>query len=92
MKTLANLIAVIVLAAMVVGGAGCGGGSPLVFETDFEDGRIQAQWQSEINPDEPAWFRCDVRDADDRYLAVTIPVFTGPRRGPSLHRFGDFLD
>jgi len=64
----------------------------IVADVKFEDGRTQAQWQSEIDPDESAWFRCDVKDAEDRYLAVTNPFFTGPLREPSLHRFGDFLD
>ena len=57
----------------------------------LEDGRAQATWSSEVDPEEPAWFRCDVRDAANGYLAVTNPFYTGPHRKPVLQRFGDFL-
>ena len=55
------------------------------------DGRAQVQWRSQIDPDEPAWFRCDVRDEDDNFLALTNPFFSGPHLEPEQQRFGDFL-
>jgi len=56
-----------------------------------EDGQAQIQWQSQIDPDEPAWFRCDVRDEDDIFLALTNPFFSGPHLEPEQRRFCDFL-
>ncbi|HEY53641.1 MAG TPA: CehA/McbA family metallohydrolase [Caldilineae bacterium] len=55
------------------------------------DGRIAVQWQSELNPREPAWFRCDVLDAEGRFLTVSNPIFTGPHHPPAPHTFGEFL-
>ena len=60
-------------------------------EVAFEDGRAQTTWSIEVDPEEPAWFRCDVRDAEEHYLAVTNPIYSGPGREPDLHRFGDYL-
>ena len=56
-----------------------------------KDGRAQVQWQSQIDPDEAAWFRCDVRDEDDNFLALTNPFFSGSHLKPNQRRFGDFL-
>jgi hypothetical protein len=56
-----------------------------------QDGRAAVQCQSQLNPEEPAWFRCDVLDADGRFLAVSNPIFTGPHQTPSPRTFGEFL-
>ncbi|MFQ5577974.1 MAG: hypothetical protein ACE5G8_13405 [Anaerolineae bacterium] len=37
------------------------------------------------------WFRLDVRDAEGRILAVTNPIFTGPRLQPAPVTYGDFV-
>ena len=55
------------------------------------DGRAQVQWRSQIDADEAAWFRCDVRDEDDNFLALTNPFFSGPHFEPEQRRFGDYL-
>ena len=56
-------------------------GAVLAEERDAA-GRAQVQWRNQIDPDEPAWFRCGALDADDRFLAVSNPIFTGPRQTP----------
>lgn len=56
-----------------------------------ENGRVRAQWQSQIDGAQPAWFRCDVRDEAGDFLALTNPFFCGPRLEPDPLRFGDFV-
>ena len=65
-------------------------GAVLAEERDAA-GRAQVQWRNQIDPDEPAWFRCDALDADDRFLAVSNPIFTGSRQTPCPRTFGEFL-
>ena len=38
------------------------------------------------------WYRLDVWDQDRRRLAITNPIFVGPRCKPESHRYGDFTD
>ena len=42
-------------------------------------------------PAEPAWYRLDVFSDDGQYLAITNPIFAGPKRPPELYLYGDFL-
>jgi hypothetical protein len=39
---------------------------------------------------QPAWYRLDVFDGDGRLLALTNPIFAGPRREPRRYRYTDF--
>ncbi len=39
---------------------------------------------------EPAWYRFDVLTPDGQMLAITNPIYAGPVRMPTLHRFEDF--
>jgi len=55
------------------------------------DGRITVQRQSQLDPAETAWFRCDALDAEGHFLAVSNPIFTGPHLPPAPHTFGEFL-
>ena len=45
-----------------------------------------------LDPATPAWFRLDVLDPNGLILAVTNPIFAGPRVTPTLTRYGDFVD
>lgn len=64
-------------------------GEPLA-EAVVTDGRSALQVQTDVAPDEPAWFRLDVLDAAGLHLALTNPVFAGPPRAPQGRVFGDF--
>jgi hypothetical protein len=56
--------------------------------TETEETRFQVQ--TTVRPDEPAWYRLDVYANSGQMLAITNPIFAGPRREPAQHRFGDF--
>ena len=45
-----------------------------------------------LQPDTPTWFRLDVLDPNGLILAVTNPIFAGPRVAPTRTRYGDFVD
>ena len=42
-------------------------------------------------PAELAWYRLDVFSDDGQYLAITNPIFVGPKRPPEHYLYGDFL-
>lgn len=65
-------------------------GRPLA-EASVTDGRAVLELQVALDPAEPAWFRLDVVAADGLMLAVTNPIFSGPRRAPAAGLFGDFV-
>lgn len=66
-------------------------GRPLA-EAAVADGRAALTIQTELTPDEAAWFRLDVQDADGLWLALTNPIFAGPPPAPGAARtFGDFV-
>ena len=43
-----------------------------------------------VRPDEPAWYRFDVLDADGLMLAITNPIYTGPVKVPAKVLFSDY--
>jgi hypothetical protein len=45
-----------------------------------------------LQASEPAWFRLDVLDGNGLMLAITNPIYTGPRATPQLNTYGDFVD
>lgn len=47
--------------------------------------------QTHIDATRPAWYRLDVCTPDGALLAVTNPIYTGPRLEPEAFAFGDFL-
>lgn len=56
------------------------------------DGKAEICWQ--VNPDdvkECSWYRFDVIDDEDQGLAISNPIFFGPRLAPGRHPFGRFL-
>lgn len=46
----------------------------------------------ELDPTTPQWFRLDVLDGHGLLLAITNPIFAGPRQVPTLNTYGDFVD
>jgi len=65
-------------------------GHPLA-EASAAGGGIHLQVRAGANRGQAAWYRCDVFDADGRLLAITNPIFTGPRPTPTKMTFGEFL-
>jgi hypothetical protein len=43
------------------------------------------------NLTEPAWYRFEVVDKEDEFLAITNPIFVGPRPMPDRYLCGDFI-
>lgn len=50
------------------------------------------EFNDTLQPDEPTWYRLDVYDEAGLMLAITNPIFAGPRRQPVLQTFGDFVE
>ncbi|MFW6135519.1 MAG: CehA/McbA family metallohydrolase [Chloroflexota bacterium] len=42
-----------------------------------------------VAADASRWFRFEVVDLDGRFLAITNPIFVGPRRAPRLRTYGE---
>lgn len=55
------------------------------------DNQISLQTTLPLTPSEPVWYRVDIRNQDNQYIAVTNPIFTGPPREPETTKYGDFL-
>ena len=53
--------------------------------------QVRLQASTKVQPDEPAWFRIDIRDGQGHYRAVTNPIFTGPKPIPITTFYGDYL-
>lgn len=50
------------------------------------------KFREQVAPAQSAWYRLDIYDLEGEPLAVTNPVFVGPRLQPKLHKFGDFIN
>ncbi len=68
----------------------------------LQDGRVvqEAVWNGDpltfnliLSPPRarPAWYRLDVWDESGQLLAITNPIFVGPRPTPARRRFADFV-
>ncbi|MBI3360540.1 MAG: CehA/McbA family metallohydrolase, partial [Chloroflexi bacterium] len=62
----------------------------VVAEARVEGGRASLTCDDELTPAQPAWYRLDVIGDDGLMLAITNPIFAGPRQSPQRHTFGDF--
>jgi len=49
------------------------------------------EFRERATPTQSAWYRLDLYDLEGQPLAITNPIFLGPRRQPELHKFGDFV-
>jgi hypothetical protein len=64
-------------------------GQPLA-EVDVSSDSAELTASDRVRPDEPAWYRFDVLDADGLMLAITNPIFTGPAKVPEKVLFSDY--
>lgn len=39
---------------------------------------------------DPAWYRLEISAPEGQVMAITNPIFTGPRRVPTIFKYGDF--
>lgn len=62
-----------------------------IAEAPVDDGRASLQCSDQADASHPAWYRLDVLDPNGLMLAVTNPIFVGPRRDPVAQTFGDFV-
>jgi len=64
----------------------------IISQTSVQDGKAEIYWQ--VNPDdvkEYSWYRFDVVDCEDQTLAISNPIYFGPKLIPGRHPFGRFL-
>lgn len=64
----------------------------VIAETLVRGDRVGVQCSDRVYPDSSDWYRFEVWDQDGQVLAITNPIFVGPRRRPDLHLYGDFID
>lgn len=63
----------------------------VVAESHIRDGEWKWVHRVSVGPGHARWYRLDVVDLDGRLLALTNPIFVGPRSAPQLLRYGDFV-
>ena len=63
----------------------------IVAETQVTEGKASLDYAATIDPAQAAWYRLDVWGQDGQMLAITNPIFAGPRREPALRTYGDFV-
>jgi hypothetical protein len=51
-----------------------------IIETPIKEAPVGLQCRDQADPAQPAWYRLDVFDRSGQMLAITNPVFVGPRR------------
>lgn len=55
------------------------------------NGDLEAEFSDIPGPDRPAWYRLEVMAPDGRVLALTNPIYTGPRQRPKPRVYGNFV-
>jgi hypothetical protein len=60
-------------------------------ESSVAGGETDLSFDDYLTGDRPVWYRLDVYDEAGLMLAITNPIFAGPRPEPQLHTFGDFV-
>ncbi len=65
----------------------------VVLAQAIETDAARLSYSDQAQLSEPAWYRLEIAaDAeDDRLLAITNPIFVGPRPQPALETYGDFV-
>ncbi|MHB8135090.1 MAG: CehA/McbA family metallohydrolase [Anaerolineaceae bacterium] len=64
----------------------------IISQVPVLDGKAEMCWQ--VNPDDVedcSWYRFDVVDREDQGLAISNPIYFGPKLLPGRHPFGRFL-
>jgi hypothetical protein len=63
----------------------------VIAETLIQGGQGSLQCGAAAEPACSDWYRLDVFDQNGQMLAITNPIFVGPRRIPCLHKYGDLV-
>jgi len=63
----------------------------VIAEVQVKGKKAEVSFSDMLDGNTPAWYRLDVSDADGQKLAITNPIFTGPRREPTLFKYSDFV-
>ena len=63
----------------------------IVAEASLEGGRATLSYATQGDPTTSAWYRLDVWDENGQILAVTNPIFAGPRLEPEKQIYGAFI-
>lgn len=66
-------------------------GDVIVEQATFPDRQTPLSLTDSAEADQPIWYRFEVIDPHGQMLAVTNPIFAGPRPLPELHYYGDFV-
>lgn len=64
----------------------------VIAETRVRGDRASLQSRDNVNPARSDWYRFEVWDQSGQALAITNPIFVGPRRTPERHLYGDFIN
>jgi len=62
----------------------------VIAEAEAANGQAELRFTTALDPTQPAWYRFDVYDQDGLMLAITNPIYAGPRRAPTRKTFGQF--
>jgi len=60
-------------------------------EVQVKAKQAKISFSDTLNAANPAWYRLDISAPDGQVLAITNPIFTGPRYEPILYEYSDFL-
>lgn len=60
-------------------------------EVALENGCACLKFSDEAKPSQTAWYRLDVYNEADLMLALTNPIYVGPRCQPDKQTFGEFV-
>lgn len=63
----------------------------VISEVPVESGQASLRCSDKAIPTHSDWYRLNVADQDEQMLAITNPIFVGPRRRPDSHTYGDFV-
>jgi hypothetical protein len=63
----------------------------VISEVPVEGGQASLRYSADAMPTRSDWYRLHVADREGQMLAMTNPIFVGPRRTPDSHTYGDFV-
>jgi len=64
----------------------------LIAQVTLKEGGGVLRHNEYFTPTHSAWYRLDLLDQDRQILAVTNPIFVGPRPEPPALTYGDFIE
>ena len=63
----------------------------VIAEVEGKGRKVEITFSDLLDGNTSAWYRLDVSDSEGQKLVITNPIFTGPRREPTLFKYGDFV-